>query len=462
MTSVNIPALAWLCLAAAYSGAALAAVDLDATTPAGPVYARETLNTSGITTGLEDGATYYHVNDAGNNNDVLTKLGAGFGIGDRFYVRFDLDGGVLTAGSAVGLTVDGSGANILLISGGSTGESFVIYSVVAGAGLSASAPVELALDQVGIASNGAVAVSYALYESVTDAIYRGTPIYRNEYGNYIRLAVGAYATFTRNLNEADVDEAYRSFTSASVNQFRANVGTLEYVTASPVFSADDGAQVQIFDVVNELATTVTLSGDFSFGRWSLDEDATCSSPDVDLGDSIDTSDYKSATALLRDFGSSGYVNLCVEVDGIEDTIPAEEYIASAEVVGWGASRLFPPANFSGAIGQLERNGTIVKLPYLTTFGDYSQRIVLVNYRDIPVDYSLEFLTEEGVSATALDAASGTLAPNAELVLKVEEVVALSGGSRCAAILSATARVGSISVATTQVTLSDGSSDTVVY
>ncbi len=445
---------------ALFSNQLLAVVDLDEAVPTAPVYARETLSDKAITQGAEDGVDYYNVSDPGSANDVVSKLGVSFVANSRFYVRYTLTNGVLAEGHAAALVVDSGSADVIVSLGGSVGDSFIIFAVTATSAVDQTATAELTLGQLAVPASGAVGIAYELYSTPSDALYQNSSFYRRELATYIRTAASASASFTPGTNTADVDKGFSGFTSASIGELRANVGSLEYKVTSGILAAGDGAQVELPDIVNESATEVALKGDFSFGVWTLDDDPNCGSPDISL--SIDPDSYDSATATLADFGSLGYSNLCVEVDGESDVIPSEEYFASAVPEPLFPSQLFSASKFSGAIGLLEQNGTVVKIPQITTFSDYRQRIVLVNHRDLTVDYAFSFITEAGVVATPLDAASGTLLPNTTLVLQADEVVSLSGGSRCSANLSADARVGSISVSTTQVNLLDGSTDTVVY
>ncbi len=439
---------------------AVAAVDLDATSPNSPVYARETLTAASLTTGTQDGVDYYNVTDAGSDIDIVSRLGVGLVVDGRLYIRYTFSNGVLAAGHGASLVVDSGNADVVLSLGGATGDNFIVFAVTATALIDQTAAVELSLDRLAIGSSGAVGVSYELYSTASEALFEDSAFYRRELATYITTAASASASFTPGTNTADVDRGFLGFTSASISELRANVGSLEYKTVTGTLAAGNGLQVTLGDIVNELGTTLEFQGDFSFGNWYLDADSNCASPDATL--LIDAEDSSMATATLRDVGSNGYHQLCVEVNGETDEIVSGEYLASATPGPLFAAQLFSAARFSGAVGVIELNGTVVNMPNLTTFSDYRQRITLVNHRDLPVDYSFSFTPEEGVFATPLDAASGTLPPNTTVVLQVTDVVVLTGGNRCAATLAADARVGAVTVSTTQVNVSNGSTDTVVY
>ena len=54
---------------------------------------------------------------------------------------------------------------------------------------------------------------------------------------------------------------------------------------------------------------------------------------------------------------------------------------------------FPPSGTTLELGYVMRDGTTVQIPYLTQFGDYNQRVVIVN-RGTAADYSFSFTNEE--------------------------------------------------------------------
>ena len=77
-------------------------------------------------------------------------------------------------------------------------------------------------------------------------------------------------------------------------------------------------------------------------------------------------------------------------------------------------------------------------------------------------YNFSFQTEPGVTATAGDAATGTVQPGENLVLRVSDIVTFEGGTRGSGTINVVAPSNRVDIATTQVNLSDGGTDTVVY
>lgn len=439
-----------------------AVVDLDSPSPDTPRYARETLDSRLTTTANLDGSVLYNVVDAGTNNDIQTVLGVGIPADDRVFLRFQLEGGVLADGNNIRLTVNGSDAGILLSLGGNIGDNYVVYIVDASSGLAASATVLLELDTLAISQSGPVAFTYSAHETLTDAVFNGTSLYSKTLASYITTVEGASPSIEFRENTADVATGFTAFTSASVGRTRANIGTFDFAENTAARSAATGGAVVLQQVVNEAASQATLRGDFSFGSWYLDDNEDCTSADVDLSAAVESGDGSTLVIGFGSFGSQGFIHLCVAVGDEGQEIQPAEYEVMSEPVSTNVFALFDPVRIDASLGLVDRNGVEVNIPSLSTFGEYQQRLTLVNYRDTEVAYAISFVTEEGVTATALEQAEGVIGPNQKLVLSTEDIVSLQGGTRCAANLQARSRQGSLGISTTQVNLADGSTDTVVY
>ena len=166
---------------------------------------------------------------------------------------------------------------------------------------------------------------------------------------------------------------------------------------------------------------------------------------------------------------AGTYHLCVQVDTAgegtnEDPIPAGHYMAT---ITKGTEAQTTKDLTTGVIGRIVRNGTTVKLTYLTVADKYNQRLIIVNDGANDAAYEVgAFVTEEGTTSTPLAMASGTVPASGQLVIPVEDIVRFDSVDgrrhRAAATLSMNADVDDVQVATTQVNLEDGSTDTVVY
>ena len=118
----------------------------------------------------------------------------------------------------------------------------------------------------------------------------------------------------------------------------------------------------------------------------------------------------------------------------------------------------------GIVGSIVRNGATVNLSYVTTSDRYNQRIIITNRGTVDAEYELtDFFTEMGTEATAGAAAMGTVPAGMSVVIRSMDAVTFTGSMRrAAATLTVNAPASVVDVATTQVNLNDGSTDTVNY
>ena len=166
--------------------------------------------------------------------------------------------------------------------------------------------------------------------------------------------------------------------------------------------------------------------------------------------------------------------LCLNVDvtGLMSNmsaIPEGGYSATAHYKGT-ATALAQMAG-EGMLASIDRDGAEVHIPYLTTYDKHNQRLIIVNRgtRAAAIT-SFQFTTEDGTEVEltptvqrAMDAGLLAVPGNSTFVARMDETLNITGNSRrVSASLSFAATVGALSVATTQVNFSDGSTDTVVY
>ena len=126
----------------------------------------------------------------------------------------------------------------------------------------------------------------------------------------------------------------------------------------------------------------------------------------------------------------------------------------------------------GAIGEIKRNGASVDISYLTTSDKHNQRLIIVNRGSMPIAITdIAFQSENGTEADLSDVAKAAAAvPELSMIkagesatYKVSDMLSITGDTRrTAATLSLNGVAGKISVATTQVNLADGSTDTVMW
>ena len=229
------------------------------------------------------------------------------------------------------------------------------------------------------------------------------------------------------------------------------------------------------DLISDNSLTFSVEGDFSVGAFNLlaveEAESTCPNAGAPTAEEPVTGNLRPAAdgpanmAMLAAQGAGTY-HLCVQVDvqGPNSTpIPAGTYNGTI-IQGTGALARNLAA---GVIGRIGRNGTTVKLPFLTAGERYNQRLVIVNDGANDARYDIgQFVTEESTSATPQAMASGMVPAGGQLVVPVRDIVSFWSPNgrrhRAAATLSMNADVDDVQVATTQVNLVDGSTDTVVY
>ena len=170
--------------------------------------------------------------------------------------------------------------------------------------------------------------------------------------------------------------------------------------------------------------------------------------------------------------------LCVNVDtaGPEtntNPIEAQSFTANVSIAPgagtvWGEARSVLLG--SGTIGTIIRDGTHKRVTYLTASEKYNQRLIIVNHSGKMVRYDLVGITtEDGTSVMLSDAAMAakeaglnTIMPRSQVVLRVGDMLMFDGKNRAAATVTVNSSPTNISVATTQINLEDGSTDTVIY
>ena len=163
-------------------------------------------------------------------------------------------------------------------------------------------------------------------------------------------------------------------------------------------------------------------------------------------------------------------NLCIFVvdpegeNAMPTAIPATgNYMVTTKYTGID-NAAFPPSGGTYELGYIMRDGTTVRIPYLTQFADYNQRIVIVN-RGGQAFYSFDFTTEEdGAMVTPGAEAEGMLAAGATtyISLKFGDLVTIEGSpNRVSATLIIEAQERNIDVLVSQ-TNPGGGTDTVLY
>ena len=251
-----------------------------------------------------------------------------------------------------------------------------------------------------------------------------------------------------------------------------SIGAIVVSLGSGFLSAADGVGiVNPEDIVDPDESMITYTGDFSFAsKVYMADDDDCGGGDVSdslLMTGTDGAVTNTMSLMPQTMADANGQHICIMVDG-ETIIPeTSRYAVSVDYEGAEDenTRVYPPKGKSRRLAYIEQNGIKITIPYLTTHSGYNQRIVVANLSGAPVEYNMTFHPEAGVEAEGGANAMGEFAEGTT-VLSVanNDVVTISGDkTRTAARLIIKADVRkAISVATTQVNLQTGATDTVSY
>ena len=241
----------------------------------------------------------------------------------------------------------------------------------------------------------------------------------------------------------------------------------------PAGADGDGSMIELGDVMG--SGSLTVHGDHSLVNLKLGtrdltlRDALTKALDKhkegdNKGQYVDRSLAVDAHIALN---AKGAMDLTANVgDKNTSAIPAGSYAATI-ALSPANSDAAPVAGVSAAAaGTIVTNGTMVHLGYLTGFDGYNQRVIIANRGAVDADYVLgNIIHEDGTEANAGSMATGTVAASSTAVIRVAEgdlpglISFDSGRARASATLSLTAPTSAISVSTTIVNISDGSTDT---
>lgn len=439
------------------------AVDLDATTPVPDVVAQDTLLSNVVILG-----TTIPTFQTAHGLIEDTEIGVGIAENDQNFIRIDLTGAVFGADASAIATSDCAGAVITAIDGGAAADDFVVYGMLAGnGGCPQTTEFNLAAIDLGYVGGTSVSVRLRQFEGQTEAINEGADLYDISgtavvYDDTLDVSANSEAN-------AQVGEVSTNFTlfqgaTAGSTANTVNVGAISLELSEAIDSQGAAANATTGDSYTVASTAVVVSGDFSFGTWTFDDQADCAGTSLDPVVSEDfttlTTDLTVPNNIDNFVGDTLWV--CVQVDEDEDTINESTYSWTTVPVAI-TNGVNTPGALGASLGSITRNGTTVNIPYLTTFADYNQRLVIVNRGATVADYTITFTTEDGTTATADTAATGSVQPDEVLSLRVSDIVDITGSTtRTAATLVVVAPSANIDVATNQVNLEDGSTDTVVY
>ena len=502
------------------SGIAVAQINLDGTAannnaPMAVRLAAESISTAAGNQTTSGGAVVgYNV----NVGDTQLRVSARTAVPAGYFVRVKLTGAVFRGEITppTGYTAVQGGA----------GMDQIVYSVptggvVLGGAFELDVDTNLAVSS---ASPGSVSASIQAFRDQFDAIDGIGALGRQYFGGsatIIDKVSGITAAVTPGRTAtADAAVGFRWFvnpnaaTDGHANTAMATLGRFTVAERIEGLTATIDASTGQTIVANSLipadrGVNLTIAGDLGIGAFSLTRDdpstgdmdtpnveVTCpmvadGSEDDPLKGNVrgtmeapDVATVSTSTSTANDRvpvftgaeAHTGTYTLCVTVDTMgpmsnATPLPETEYMGTILLPNMNAA-IAPRELATGIVGKIMRNGASVNIAYLTTSEKHNQRLIIVNRGNRPIAITdIQFQTEDGTEADLSDAAKAAAAvpelnmimPGETVVHSVKTMLSITGDSaRTAAMLSFNGVAGDISVATTQVNLSDSSTDTVMW
>ncbi len=280
----------------------------------------------------------------------------------------------------------------------------------------------------------------------------------------LKVTVSEPRTFT-----ASVATSFLNFVSGSNATATTATATLGTVTIEKAMDVHTPSMEQV-TLTNLLGTgsTLTVEGDFTLteneeGEQDKDNVTLSSAAtvaDVASSNSVPSKFAEDGGSIVYTFGAPAEQTYTLRLTaGGESAIQPSTYDYTFKFVAAGPA--VKPEDKSGVFAEIVRDGLSVDIPYISTYSGYNHRLVLTNKGSRNADYQVEFRTEDGVTATAGTYARGTVPAREVMVIPMSKLVTLEGGTRAAGVITFEVPSTTITVATTQVTLADGSTDTVV-
>lgn len=453
-------------IAAAMSAPAFAVIDMTAGTggvgTGAVLYAKESVTTGQVSGGL------VQLTAAGTELNTVADLGFGVSAGSHAFIRINLTNAKFKTAVVSGdLTLPGQTVDtnyvVTVAQGGAIGDDYVIFDVTAVTAQAQTQDIQLALAGLQVSPTAATTISYAHYSTSPNAVGQTGALATDSYAA-ISVANALTTTITATDRVANVSTTPTAFTQfVSPVSATASLGNVKFELAAGALDAVGVAVTTLAQVIDTAATksTLAVTGDLSFISGT---DAATTQPNLTFGgvnsDLATPGTNTVSTAKLSDL--SGITLAGAGNDVVitaTSAINAGSYSLTFTPTAI-ATAAYGAATASGALGTITRSGTTIQVPYLTTFADYNQRLVLVNRGASAAPYTISFTEEAGVTATAGTMASGTLAANETKIIKATDIVTLAGATRTAATVVITAPTTTIDAATTSVNLSDKSTDTV--
>jgi hypothetical protein len=447
----------------------------------------QSLKSSAVTagTGANLGKTWYNIvdNTDASINANIVAVGAldmvvtpGFtkAVAGTYYLRLDYTNAIIKTpivAGTWGINNTNRKATAVLQSGGAAGASSAIYlmtqTTAAGTTTDTLTIPFVDLAVLGTATATAKISFYTTLAQATNAVANTSIAEKSQ--NMVAFADIVSPTATATAVEADVASNFKNFTiknaTNNASKTDASLGSITHPLNAVSTIDADGSIAVAGDAYAAASSTMTLTGDLSAGTWFMDTTSLCPLAGATGTTAIAATQKLTLNAAKTSGTITGTIfNASPFICNVVDTtssIPAGAYSIGVTYASATAGDLVLTWA-GGAIGAVSRNGTTNQINYLTTFTGYNQKVIITNRATIAGTYAFTFQTESDTTAVAGTAATGTLPASSVTVIKATDLVTLTGKSRASATFTAVLPPTSIGVATTQVNLSDGATDTVTY
>ena len=323
-------------------------------------------------------------------------------------------------------------------------------------------------------------------------------------GSVIKVAPALKETATPVDLTAEVVSSFKKFAGGMTV---GHVGSLTVGIEGHRIATDaDGTAVgNLEDILQNAVTdddpdsTVSFMGDFSFASKVFahgDDDCGAAAPDdatLSAGADVDLASAETDIRMMEGDGDDEVVTnttmavsldangvdsnddnvswmnyLCIMVQGDDtDDMDAPRIPDTDAYTAMGSYKALEdaangPTGTERMLGEINRDGTTVHIPYMTTYEGYNQRIVLSNRSSTDAPYEMTFRPEVGVTAEGSSMAEGTLMGNTTVTFRTNDLVTLTGGARTAATIILEAQPKNIDVTSVIVNKESQDTDTVVH
>lgn len=334
------------------------AVDFEDATVAGSVYAAEQ-NFTAATLDLASGTQA--------PLEAVGIVGASLGNDAKVFLRFDLPSGVTFDGSP---SVDVEDSNSVTQGGtvslGGDGESFVVFEVSPGVGaqFAQGGAVEFAAAGLTVANKDNVSLRMRTFDQLAFAASEEFALRDRTASNFVSFAnaISIDSDLDALSHIADVGASTGAYTDFTT------IGTKAIVALKADFTARaliDGTTASLSDIIDD-ANAVSVTGDFS---WAEETTGVFLASASDCTGSVTaTVEFDGSGAELSAIAAASLVTgseLFVCATPSTDTaIPAGTYSGT---VSPSAEDGFTVASGSTGNGEITRNGTVLRAPFMNNF-----------------------------------------------------------------------------------------------